>query len=406
MPGQRHWAQPQPSVWQRCRQAAQHTHISDQNGVDYTLLPAPANGADVSDGVITVAGSNQAPVASNDTYSITERLATTDPNLAVATGSGVLANDTDQDSDALTAIMASGPTHGTVDLNADGSFVYAPNPGYLGSDSFTYEATDGQANSNVATVSISVTPRLSIPTNLTVVAGNAVVVPVNIDNPNPPGSGGLMAATFAINYDPTVFTVSNADVQLGTVTSGWTLAANVNATKGQIGISVSSGTPITSTAGGSLVLITLHTQANAPLGSSAINLAATNSPGTTTVTTSLEAMNAPLSLQPQVTNASNDPGVDGIVKVTGTAISASSSDSGSSPVSLDADQRYIEALFQNVLGRSASTVELDGWVDFLHTQADGSLMAVTTAIEQSQEGLTHLVKSWYVELSGPSSCLR
>ena len=72
----------------------------------------------------------------------------------------------------------------------------------------------------MGTVNLTVSSRLSIPTNLLGAPGSTVVVPVNIDNPNPGGSGGLTAATLAIDYDPTVFTVGALDVQLGTVTSG------------------------------------------------------------------------------------------------------------------------------------------------------------------------------------------
>jgi hypothetical protein len=98
---------------------------------------------------------NAAPVAVDDTY-----LAFPGQTLETASGKGVLANDTDADGDPLTAILVSGPSHGTLTLDADGAFVYQPTPGYFGPDSFTYRASDGKTISNVATVSISVsTPR-------------------------------------------------------------------------------------------------------------------------------------------------------------------------------------------------------------------------------------------------------
>ena len=52
----------------------------------------------------------------------------------------------------------SGPSNGGLVLNADGSFTYTPNANFHGSDSFTYQANDGLVGSNVATVSITVTP--------------------------------------------------------------------------------------------------------------------------------------------------------------------------------------------------------------------------------------------------------
>src|SRR5205809_6490875 len=43
-------------------------------------------------------------------------------------------------------------------LNGDGSFTYMPALNFNGIDSFTYKASDGQAQSGVATVTITVTP--------------------------------------------------------------------------------------------------------------------------------------------------------------------------------------------------------------------------------------------------------
>src|SRR5439155_1659514 len=70
---------------------------------------------------------------------------------------GVLANDSDVDGDPLTAILVSSPAHGTLNLNSDGSFSYVPAANYNGPDSFTYKANGGQAESGIATVSITIT---------------------------------------------------------------------------------------------------------------------------------------------------------------------------------------------------------------------------------------------------------
>ncbi len=70
----------------------------------------------------------------------------------------VLANDTDADGDPLSAVLVSGPSHGTLSLGSGGGFTYTPTPGYTGIDSFTYRASDGAAQSNLATVNITVTP--------------------------------------------------------------------------------------------------------------------------------------------------------------------------------------------------------------------------------------------------------
>lgn len=99
---------------------------------------------------IEVEDVNEAPVAKNDSYSTLQ-----DTALTVATP-GVLDNDEDVDGDALTAVLQREPDHGSVTLNATGSFTYTPDNGYSGTDSFRYRARDGQADSNTATVTITV----------------------------------------------------------------------------------------------------------------------------------------------------------------------------------------------------------------------------------------------------------
>ncbi len=47
--------------------------------------------------------------------------------------------------------------HGWLLLLPNGGFVYLPKPFFVGTDTFTYRATDGESASNVATVQITVT---------------------------------------------------------------------------------------------------------------------------------------------------------------------------------------------------------------------------------------------------------
>lgn len=99
---------------------------------------------------ITVTAVNDAPVARADSYS------TPEGTVLTVAPAGVLANDTDAEGNALSVGLVAGALHGTVTLDADGSFTYTPAPGYSGSDSFTYRASDGGAYSNTVTVSIAV----------------------------------------------------------------------------------------------------------------------------------------------------------------------------------------------------------------------------------------------------------
>src|SRR5207237_5526098 len=69
---------------------------------------------------------------------------------------GVLANDTDIDGDVLTATLVSGPSHGTLALNADGTFTYTPAANWNGADSFTYQTSDGPVATGPTAVSLTV----------------------------------------------------------------------------------------------------------------------------------------------------------------------------------------------------------------------------------------------------------
>jgi hypothetical protein len=69
---------------------------------------------------------------------------------------GLLANDTDLNGDLLAAQLMSGPARGAVALSGNGSFVYTPNAGVTGTDTFTYRVSDGTTTSPVATVTITV----------------------------------------------------------------------------------------------------------------------------------------------------------------------------------------------------------------------------------------------------------
>ena len=80
--------------------------------------------------------------------------------------------------------MQTGPRHGKLALNANGSYTYTPDADFNGSDSFTYVANDGKANSNVATVNITIIPVNDAPTvkpiaDQTVRYGTTLTVPIN-----------------------------------------------------------------------------------------------------------------------------------------------------------------------------------------------------------------------------------
>lgn len=101
---------------------------------------------------LTVNPVNDAPTGTADGYSVDE-----DQTLTV-NAPGVLGNDTDVDGDPLAAALVSGPAHGALTLNANGSFTYVPAADYNGPDGFTYRPRDGAADGAVTTVSLTVNP--------------------------------------------------------------------------------------------------------------------------------------------------------------------------------------------------------------------------------------------------------
>ncbi|MGV8049612.1 MAG: Ig-like domain-containing protein [Anaerolineaceae bacterium] len=107
---------------------------------------------------VTVNEVNDAPVAVDDVYETPE-----DTELVVDAENGVLVNDTDADKDELTVILVENVTEGTLALAEDGSFVYTPAVDFSGTDDFTYQAFDGSAYSEPATVTITVTSVNDVP---------------------------------------------------------------------------------------------------------------------------------------------------------------------------------------------------------------------------------------------------
>ncbi len=120
---------------------------------------------------------NSAPVSNGDSPNAVAE----DGVLSVDATQGVLANDNDVNHDALTAVLNTGPAHGTLALAADGSFTYQPYPNYHGSDSFSYIAKDAfGGQSSVATVQLTVTSVNDAPT-LSASAPSAVLVEEGTD---------------------------------------------------------------------------------------------------------------------------------------------------------------------------------------------------------------------------------
>ena len=123
-----------------------------------------AKTCDASLDVMVAGPANAPPTARGDTYGtpVGKQLVVQKSRV-----SGVLYNDFDSDPDSganignsgLTAVKVSDPSHGSLSLNADGSFTYTPDgsQGENSNDSFEYKAVDADGGeSDVATVNIHI----------------------------------------------------------------------------------------------------------------------------------------------------------------------------------------------------------------------------------------------------------
>jgi outer membrane protein assembly factor BamB len=147
------------------------------------------------------------PLAADDSY-------TADEDTPLTAGApGVLVNDTGAGGSPLTARLVEGPAHGFVTLNVDGSFIYAPVANFNGSDSFTYSASNGTADSGIARASITVAPLNDAPvavdgtlTTERETPGTGVLIASDVDSP---------ALIYAVVSNGSKGTVSIVDAATG-----------------------------------------------------------------------------------------------------------------------------------------------------------------------------------------------
>ena len=133
------------------------TFVDPTNGVSVEVTRETASGYGVR---VTNSGRQNAPPrAAADAFTTAEGQALTVP------APGVLANDADADGDRVFLHKYGDPDHGTLDgVWDDGEFTYTPDPGFAGTDTFVYVASDGFDLSNAATVTIRVGTRNTAPT--------------------------------------------------------------------------------------------------------------------------------------------------------------------------------------------------------------------------------------------------
>ncbi|OED35410.1 hypothetical protein AB833_29690 [Chromatiales bacterium (ex Bugula neritina AB1)] len=165
-----------------------YTPADDFTGIDTLVYEVNDgnSGTDTATVTITVSRGNQAPIAGNDVASTQEDTAVT---------INVLDNDSDADGDNLTvAVDAGAPANGSARLTVDQQIEYTPGTSFVGTDSFTYEITDGAGGAATATVTVVVVSGNSAPIAGDDAAATTIETPVTIsvlDNDTDPDNDSL-----------------------------------------------------------------------------------------------------------------------------------------------------------------------------------------------------------------------
>ncbi|WP_425100643.1 Ig-like domain-containing protein [Tropicibacter sp. S64] len=182
---------------------------------DYTISDGNGGFDTATVTVVVDDGSNTPPVAFDDTETTTVATPVTlDPTL----------NDLDAEdpTSALTVLSVGTPANGTAVLNGNGTVTYTPNPGFTGTDSFTYELRDTGGLGDQGTVTVTVNPPANTaPDAIDDSASTYIDAPVVIDvlgNDTDPESDPLTTTTattpangaVAVNPDGTITYTPNA----------------------------------------------------------------------------------------------------------------------------------------------------------------------------------------------------
>jgi len=116
------------------------------------------------------------------------------------TPASVTLQASDPDGDSLSFVPVTGPAHGTLTGTAP-HLTYHPAPGWYGTDSFTYKASDGKVDSNLATVTITVQPVNDLPTASAgtdqVLEGTGVTTPVTLTGSGSDPDGDTLTFTWS-----------------------------------------------------------------------------------------------------------------------------------------------------------------------------------------------------------------
>ncbi len=385
-------------VWNAATGSA---YVGGQNALqDGPTSPVPTNigpGGGGEDAYVAKFTFNQAPTATDDSYTVVEGGTLTGNVITDNSGTGV---DSDPDGDSLTASVVEEPLHGALVLSADGSFTYTPfdaadGTNFADADQFTYQISDGKGGTDTARVTITVTP--------------------NATNEAPVNS--VPDAQTTGQDVPLVFSEANGNqILVRDDAGGNTVEVILTATNGTITLAGATGLSITGGADGSETLTVQGTLAdiNNALDGLVFTPTATYLGSASLRIDTNDLGNAPAAT-PQTDNdvisidviAVNDPPVNtvpaaqttdlkGMVlfsSVTGTAVSVSDNDAGSEAI-------------QVTLTATNGTLNLSGAKDLTFSVGDGTDDATMTFtgtvadINAALEGMTFVANADFTGTAG------
>lgn len=195
-----------------------YTPNADYNGTDsFTYQVCDSDSpAGCSTGTVnvTINPVQDAPISNPDDFTTPE-----DTKLVVYCNC-VLHNDVDVDGETLTATVDQPVSHGTLEFEPDGTFVYMPEKDFFGTDTFTYHATDGTDETPETLVTIIVTPvndppvaaddvvnvTEDIPSSLPILGNDTdvddVLTPGMVKVTTPPAHGTITIDSEGVKYAP------------------------------------------------------------------------------------------------------------------------------------------------------------------------------------------------------------
>ncbi|MFT5517161.1 MAG: VCBS repeat-containing protein, partial [Rhodothermales bacterium] len=248
----------------------------------YSIVSTPSNGTLSAVTGATVIYTPSAGFSGPDTFTFKANDGINDSNTATATvvvngppvatgdsgtvvvggttSGNVLTNDTDPNSDALTAALATNPANGAATVAANGDYTYTHNGSATTSDSFTYTVSDGNGGTAAGTVSITVTNQAPTAVAVSAATGQETAVAVTFSATDPEG----LPLTYAIVANPsngTLSAVSGASVTYtpgagfsGTDTFTYRASDGLNNSNTATATIVVNGTPVANADAGLVVV--------------------------------------------------------------------------------------------------------------------------------------------------------